>query len=69
MRLQRNLEKSRAVVAALQEIGARMNGPAAQIALNWVINSQGDTVVTIPGVTKVSQARESAGAMAFQVDR
>lgn len=66
-RLQRGLEKSRALVAVLEEIAARYNVTAAQVALNWVINSQGDTVVTIPGVTRVSQARESAGAMNFKL--
>ena len=67
--LQRGLEKSRSLVAALEEIAARYNVTAAQVALNWVINSQGETVVTIPGVTKVSQAQESAGAMKFMLTR
>ena len=66
--LRRGLEKSRELVQALEEIGTRYNATAAQVALNWVINSQGDTVVTIPGVTKVSQAQESAGAMKFTLN-
>jgi len=66
-RLQHGLQKSRSLVATLEEIGARYHVTAAQIALNWVINAHGDTVVTIPGVTKVSQAQESAGAMNFQL--
>ncbi len=65
--LQRRLEKTQALVAMLEEIAARYNVTAAQVALNWVINSQGDTVVTIPGVTRVSQAHESAGAMNFKL--
>jgi aryl-alcohol dehydrogenase-like predicted oxidoreductase len=64
-RLQRGLEKSRALVVALEEIATRYDVTAAQVALNWVINSQGDIVVTIPGVTRVSQAQESAAAMKF----
>ncbi len=68
-RLQRGLEKSRSLVAVLEEIAARYNVSAAQVALNWVINSQGDIVVTIPGVTRVSQAQESAGAMKFMLTR
>jgi aryl-alcohol dehydrogenase-like predicted oxidoreductase len=67
IRLQRSLEKSRGLVAVLEEIAGKNNATAAQVALNWVINSQGDTVVTIPGVTKVSQAVESAGAMKFKL--
>jgi aryl-alcohol dehydrogenase-like predicted oxidoreductase len=65
--LRRGLEKSNALVDELSEIGARYNATAAQVALNWLINAQGDTVVTIPGVTKVSQAEESAGAMRFRL--
>jgi aryl-alcohol dehydrogenase-like predicted oxidoreductase len=64
-RLQNGLERSRKLVAELEAIASRYNVTAAQVALNWVINSQGETVVTIPGVTKVSQAEESAVAMKF----
>lgn len=66
-RLRRGIEKSRGLVAVLDEIASKYNATAAQVALNWVINSQGDSVVTIPGVTKVSQAEESAGAMKFKL--
>ncbi len=64
-KLQRGVEKSRALVKALEEIGARHNATAAQVALNWLIHFQGDSVVTIPGVTGVAQAQENAGAMSF----
>ena len=66
-RLQRSIEKSRALVAALEEIGAQYNATPAQVALNWVIHSQGEAVVTIPGATKVTQAAESAAAMKFKL--
>jgi aryl-alcohol dehydrogenase-like predicted oxidoreductase len=66
-RLRRGLEKSRTLVAALEEIAVQYQATAAQVALNWVIYSQGESVVTIPGVTKVSQAQESAGAMKFKL--
>jgi aryl-alcohol dehydrogenase-like predicted oxidoreductase len=66
-RLKSGLEKSRALVGALEEIGVHYNATAAQVALNWLIHAHGDTVVTIPGVTKVSQAVESAGAMGFKL--
>ena len=66
-RLQLDIDKSRPLVTVLEEIGVTHNVTAAQVALNWVINSNGDTVVTIPGVTKVEQAEESAGAMEFKL--
>jgi aryl-alcohol dehydrogenase-like predicted oxidoreductase len=66
-RMQRQLESSRPVVAALEEIGARHQATAAQVALNWLINFSGEIVVTIPGATKARQAAESAGAMQFKL--
>jgi aryl-alcohol dehydrogenase-like predicted oxidoreductase len=66
-RLQRGVDKTRSLVMALEEIGLKYKATVAQAALNWVINSHGETVVTIPGVTKVHQAQESAGAMRFKL--
>ena len=66
-RLRRSMEKSRPLISALEEIALRYNATAAQVALNWVINSHGDSVVTIPGVTKPSQAQENAGTMKFKL--
>jgi aryl-alcohol dehydrogenase-like predicted oxidoreductase len=66
-RLQRGLEKSRPLVQAMEEIGARYNATPAQVALNWVIHFHGESIVTIPGATKVSQAQESAGALNFKL--
>lgn len=67
MRLQRGVDKSRPLVLALEEIGLKYKATPAQVALNWVIHSHGETVVTIPGATKVHQADESAGAMKFKL--
>ena len=67
VRLSRGIEKSRALISVLEEIAEKYEVTAAQVSLNWVINSQGDSVVTIPGVTNVSQAVESAGAMNFKL--
>jgi aryl-alcohol dehydrogenase-like predicted oxidoreductase len=37
------------------------------VALNWLINYAGETVVAIPGASKASQAANSAGAMKFSL--
>ena len=66
-KIQGGLEKSRPIVQALEEIGARYNATPAQVALNWLIHVHGDLVVTIPGVTHRRQAEESAGAMLFKL--
>jgi aryl-alcohol dehydrogenase-like predicted oxidoreductase len=67
MMLKRKLEGSRPIVEALEQIAKNYNATAGQVALNWVIRSQGETVVTIPGATKVEQVRQSASAMAFKL--
>lgn len=59
--------KSRPVVKAVQELAIKYNVTPSQIALNWLINSQGETVVAIPGATKESHAKENAGAMNFSL--
>ena len=61
------LEASRPLVEMLEEIGKKYNATPGQVALNWVIHFQGESVVTIPGATKAEHARESAGAMIFKL--
>lgn len=67
MMLRRNIERSRPLIEAMGIIAARYGATLAQVALNWVINFQGETVVTIPGATKVHQVEQSAGAMRFRL--
>ena len=61
------LKKSSQVVKALKSIAKKYQVTPSQIALSWVINSNGDTIVTIPGATKVGQARDNAEAMKFEL--
>ena len=61
----RNIESTRLLIAAMEEIAISHNVTIAQVALNWVIHFNGEIVVTIPGATKVKQAQESAAAMNF----
>lgn len=65
-RIQRQLEASRPLVNALEDIAAKHQATAAQVALNWLIHFSGEVVVAIPGATKAQQAAESAGAMRFR---
>ncbi len=65
----RNLEESRPLVETLTEIAKAHEVLPGQVALNWLVTYSGDTVVTIPGVTKTYQAKESAGAMTFNLSK
>jgi aryl-alcohol dehydrogenase-like predicted oxidoreductase len=67
MRLRREIERSRPLVRALEEVAINHGATPAQIALNWLIHFQGEAVVAIPGASKVKQAEENAGVMNFKL--
>lgn len=62
-RLKSQLEKSHKLIEALEEIAIAHDATPAQVALNWLINFHGETVVAIPGASTVNQARQNAAAM------
>jgi aryl-alcohol dehydrogenase-like predicted oxidoreductase len=57
------LARTTPLIDELTEMGEAHGAPAAQVALAWVITFYGDTVVAIPGASRVDQARENAAAM------
>ena len=63
----RGLERSRPLVEALEEIATARGATPAQVALRWLIDSHGETVVAIPGATHVTQARENAGVLGLRL--
>ncbi|MBY8999620.1 MAG: aldo/keto reductase [Candidatus Heimdallarchaeota archaeon] len=65
----RNLEESIPLVETLTEISKAHDVLPGQVALNWLVTYHDETVVTIPGATKAYQAKESAGAMAFNLTK
>ncbi len=65
--LRRKLKKSQPLVELLQEIAVEQEATAAQVALSWVINFHGDTIVAIPGASKTYQAEQNAGAMCLSL--
>jgi len=61
------LEKSRPVITLLKKLALKYNVTAAQVALNWIIQYNGDMVVAIPGATKESHVKENLGALSFRI--
>lgn len=61
------LEKSRPLVMLVKEMAQKYQATASQIALNWVINYHGNSVVAIPGATKEIHVKENTGAMKFRL--
>jgi aryl-alcohol dehydrogenase-like predicted oxidoreductase len=67
MMMRGKISESTAIVAELTRIGQKYEVTPAQVALNWLINFHGETVLAIPGASKIYQAEESAGAMQFSL--
>ncbi len=61
------LEKSRPIVILLKELASKYNVTPSQVALNWLIQYNGDAVVAIPGATKEIHVKENCGAMSFSL--
>jgi aryl-alcohol dehydrogenase-like predicted oxidoreductase len=63
--LRRQMESSRSLVSALEEIARAHEVTTAQVALSWLINFHGNTVVAIPGASKIRHAEQNVGAMSL----
>jgi aryl-alcohol dehydrogenase-like predicted oxidoreductase len=66
--LQRMIDETRPLIEALEAIAETYDATPAQVALNWLIQFQGETVVVIPGASSVAQAEEAAGVMNFKLN-
>lgn len=65
----RMVEKSRTLVKMLEDIAGSYNCTASEVALNWVINYLGDTIVAIPGASKTEHALQNIGAMTLKLTK
>jgi aryl-alcohol dehydrogenase-like predicted oxidoreductase len=63
----KGMEKSRSVTELVKRLAQKYEVTPSQVALNWLINFHGDTVVAIPGATKAKHAEENTGAMKFRL--
>lgn len=63
----KRIERTRPLIDALRELGGRYQASPSQVALNWLIHFHGETVVAIPGATKVRHAEQNVAAMGFRL--
>lgn len=61
------LHRSRNLIGALEEIAAANGVTPAVVALSWLVNFYGETVVAIPGATKVSQVEQNIQALELRL--
>jgi len=62
-RLEAQLEITRPIIEVLETIAGAHQTQPAQIALSWVIHSQGDMVVAVPEASRSDHARECVEAL------
>jgi len=65
----KGMEKSKPVIEILKKLAKKHDATPSQIALNWLTNVHGDTVVAIPGATKEKHAENNAGTMKFKLTK
>ncbi|OKP77150.1 aldo/keto reductase [Paenibacillus sp. P3E] len=65
----KGLARSKPLIESLKGLAEKYGVTPGQIALNWLIYYNGDTVVAIPGASKVRHARENIGAMSFRLEQ
>lgn len=59
------MEKVRPLINLLKQLAEKYQVTPSEIALNWLVNFHGETVVAIPGATKEQHAKINTGAMKF----
>jgi len=65
MRMQ--LRRSRDLIVTLEEIAAANGVTPAVVALSWLVNFYAETVVAIPGASKVSQVEQNIQALELRL--
>ncbi len=67
--IKKKTKKSMALMEAIEEIAKAHEVTPSQVALNWLINFHGDTVLAIPGASKVHHVESNVGAMYFELSK
>lgn len=62
------LRQTKPLIDLLERIAVRYEASATQVALNWIIHANGDSVFAIPGASKLHHAQENVRAMSFRLD-
>ncbi len=63
----KGLQRSLPLIEALRRIAAAHAATPAQVALAWLLAFHGESVVAIPGATKVAHVADNVGAMRLEL--
>lgn len=62
------LQRTQPLIKALEEVASRYEGATpTQVALNWLVTYHGNTVVAIPGASKIHHVSDNTGALRFSL--
>lgn len=64
---QQGLLKSFPLIEVLRDLAKKYQSSPAQVALNWLVTFHGETVVAIPGATKIAHVQDNIGALRFRL--
>jgi aryl-alcohol dehydrogenase-like predicted oxidoreductase len=65
----RMIEKSRPLIKMLEDIAGSYNCTVSEVALSWVVNYSGDSIVAIPGASKTEHVLQNIGAMNLKLTK
>jgi aryl-alcohol dehydrogenase-like predicted oxidoreductase len=60
-------EKAGRLIETLEGVAASYNVSISQVALSWLVGYHGETVVAIPGASRLGQAKQNAATMNFKL--
>lgn len=63
----RMLQRTRPLIAVLKRTAEARDATPSQVALRWLIDFHGESIVAIPGSTSAAQAREDAATMDLSI--
>lgn len=63
------LQRTLPLITLLDELAVKYEASASQIALNWLIHANGETVFAIPGASKPHHEQENVKAMRFTLSK
>jgi aryl-alcohol dehydrogenase-like predicted oxidoreductase len=67
--IKKQTKKTEALMDVIEEIAQAHEVTPSQIALNWLINFHKDTVLAIPGASKIHHVEQNVGTMYFKLSK
>jgi aryl-alcohol dehydrogenase-like predicted oxidoreductase len=65
--IKRQIEKTRSLIKVLENISMDHDCTMSEVALSWAVNFHGNTIVAIPGASKLEHVRQNLGALTLKL--